>query len=1853
MPLLENLLSPGTIERLGWMLVHFLWQAAAVALLLAVLQRLLRRAGANARYAAACGALVLMVVLPVVTMQFVEVSGPVAEAGPPLELPSSPPVEPLPVTVIPAAELPPLEMTPQEITDAAPPVPLRETIIAAVEPALPYVVLGWLAGVLGLSAWHLGGWTQLHRLKRRMAREADARLRTTLKELAAKLGIRRAVTLLESALVEVPTVLGWLRPVILIPASALTGLTPDQLRAILAHELAHIRRCDYLANILQTVVEILGFYHPAVWWVSSRIRIERENCCDDLAVHVCGNSLQYARALTCLEETRHSRSDLALAASGGSLMARIARLLGRPAVDDRRFAWLPGLIALLLVIGVIIPAAIVLASPNTLPATHSDGPEPNQVLVKFSLFPSASPNKVVDLETRNLLAGILAKENLQPLREIVHADPQQNVTLGELLETWVAKKPMMPETMGVVIDVLQSRGYLQGEAMAETLANDNQAARISIGSTEMLRSPTDPTSAPRSVMLGTFVEVTPHLSQQSPDRIRLDLLTRWTQRDDPNDRSDAPIISTTEMTTSIAMLDGQCVALATENTGKSDARLYMLLVSPTKVVKPQAAHTDTTVFVEVLHKNGASEPNETQIHTDWVIAKVRTETVLDRTTRRLIGDVLAAEKPQAAKELADGGEMTLGQAIRKYAASQSLSPETGQALISLLKTLELATIQASSSLIAVDGRQFELRNISGEWFMSRLLRPAQAGEEPNLIRLEYGTTIKGTARAENDASVTLDMDVWSSEPEPKADPNGLPVVRRAATSTTVNVPGDRYFSLLLESPNRESRQTQEVESLLVMVKPSITKPAPQAEVAQTQVLFLNHTTAQKAKELLPREYQQYVQPEDCDDSHADEPGRILTITAPAAIADAIQKRVAELDKPPRQVLLDVRVVEMKRASLLNLGVEWSLPPLQTGGFYDGGDWTKAISIGYSADSTPKSSLLAALNQLETTGQGEIVTNPQIVALDGGTAQLRSIREEWFLMSGDPSTFLPPELQNIESGTIVTMTPHVGDNNDIALEMAIEASESLGRGRAPDLPIVTRRQAKNKVTIMNGGTVAVAGLTARSAQQTGQTMNELAIFVTATLVPENGRVVSSIPSPRETASPGARAGRVESANSANHNQTLANDAHLGRLENARRMHANLDPLVRAISVEIARIEQDQIALRQTRAEANPELVRQRALLDVLQDKFHSRWTELEQEFDRDLLVLSPRTMADRDAYVNSDPLVQDLAAGIVSMEKELSVLRQTHLLSHPTLQQKQGNLQDLYRRLEDRRKTLRDEFDAGARTVRQRSPTDPQRISATFTRDDLLAVLARISEHFGEDIAVDRSVRTQPITAGLVEASMETALREILRETPYTFKRTSETNHPTYLVYRPIAAEFEQADLLQALDQIAEMAEVPIIPAPSVQGRITAQLKETDLEAALKIILQGTPFVFKRVGNYYVVGDSQSGDLGPLGMAVHGETQIHSTTAKTDSPTLSQIRPNKKQPAQIFLDVQIVEMERTDLTNLIAQWNLPAAKVDQTPPDGHRPEGIQIAFLPDRARTDSFWDELRLLVTTHRARIMDNPQAVSTDGRPIELLSFGEVWAHYPDAESARKAARGREECRKVLAGTSLLTTATVADGNSITLEMELGADDRSTKRRRDDRPIAMQRLARDSATVTDGGIVVVAGLPVRSQTKRTTKMIAVFVAPSRIPEDDPVVSFSPSHKAEASSVPGARQDESMERRQPGISGTFTDTDVLSVLERIASHFRAQIAVELVDAPFEAAVEQTLRGTLCAFKRQPEGDYLVYRPITATFDGNDLQEALRQIASMTRVPISIDPKVRGTASANAERYCLIFRAAVVSPDMPSA
>ena len=212
---------------------------------------------------------------------------------------------------------------------------------------MPWLVALWFAGVLFLSLRFLGGLVVAQRLKRRRASEAIQQWQEKLSSLRGRLRVSRPVRLCESVLVEVPTVIGWLRPVILVPASALTGLSAEQLEALLAHELAHIKRYDYLINLIQTAVETLLFYHPAVWWLSAQIRQEREHCCDDLAVATCGDVLTYARALAELEQLRSVAPQLAVAANGGALINRIQRLVGSPARASHRFeSWLAGVIAL-------------------------------------------------------------------------------------------------------------------------------------------------------------------------------------------------------------------------------------------------------------------------------------------------------------------------------------------------------------------------------------------------------------------------------------------------------------------------------------------------------------------------------------------------------------------------------------------------------------------------------------------------------------------------------------------------------------------------------------------------------------------------------------------------------------------------------------------------------------------------------------------------------------------------------------------------------------------------------------------------------------------------------------------------------------------------------------------------------------------------------------------------------------------------------------------------------------------------------------------------------------------------------------------------------------------------------------------------------------------------------------------------------------------------------------------------------------------------------------------------------------------------------------------------------------------
>ena len=212
----------------------------------------------------------------------------------------------------------------------------------------PWLTPFWLAGVIAFQLHSLVSWVAARRMLRRGVCSVPDVWEARFVRLRERLRISTTVALLESCLADVPVVIGYLRPVVLVPVGMLAGMPAAQIDAILLHELAHVRRRDYLVNALQTVVEGFLFYHPAVWWISGVIRAERENCCDDLVVATSGDAREYAAALAALEQTRWAAHDAALAVTGGNLMKRIRRLLNP--LDAPRTAISPVLSAAILTI---------------------------------------------------------------------------------------------------------------------------------------------------------------------------------------------------------------------------------------------------------------------------------------------------------------------------------------------------------------------------------------------------------------------------------------------------------------------------------------------------------------------------------------------------------------------------------------------------------------------------------------------------------------------------------------------------------------------------------------------------------------------------------------------------------------------------------------------------------------------------------------------------------------------------------------------------------------------------------------------------------------------------------------------------------------------------------------------------------------------------------------------------------------------------------------------------------------------------------------------------------------------------------------------------------------------------------------------------------------------------------------------------------------------------------------------------------------------------------------------------------------------------------------------------------------
>jgi beta-lactamase regulating signal transducer with metallopeptidase domain len=372
-----NLIAPEVIQRFAGSLLHFIWQGAVIAMITAAGLRMLRHRSAEARYAFAIGSLVCMLAAPLFTVAFYSQTGAVA------------------MQLILALKLASTE---------------GQSAATAIQASLwaQRILLTWCIGVLVFGTRLVVGW----RLSWRLVKTADEILTPAVieifKNVRERLGLRGPIRLLAHVRLDSPVVVGWLRPAVLLPVSLISGFTSEQLQAILAHELAHIRRHDFVVNFLQRCVESILFYHPAVWWLSKRIRAEREHCCDDIAIRLCGSRKIYAQALIELERARQPRPALAVAAADGAVLQRFRRVLGMStSVVDWQSA-----VGTLLFLGVWVVVGVWQSA--TLQATPAVAAKP--LIAASAILPAVKAPEAV-AESVNTIAAILTAQPIQPIAE--------------------------------------------------------------------------------------------------------------------------------------------------------------------------------------------------------------------------------------------------------------------------------------------------------------------------------------------------------------------------------------------------------------------------------------------------------------------------------------------------------------------------------------------------------------------------------------------------------------------------------------------------------------------------------------------------------------------------------------------------------------------------------------------------------------------------------------------------------------------------------------------------------------------------------------------------------------------------------------------------------------------------------------------------------------------------------------------------------------------------------------------------------------------------------------------------------------------------------------------------------------------------------------------------------------------------------------------------------------------------------------------------------------------------------------------------------------------------------------------
>jgi hypothetical protein len=391
---------------------------------------------------------------------------------------------------------------------------------------MPWLVGAWLCGVAFFSLRFAGGILLLEQKRRGPLGEPSPRILAACCELQHRLGLTRAIRYLECGWVRAPAVIGWLRPVILLPVWAATGLSEAQFRAVIAHELAHIRRHDFLVNLLQIFVETVLFYHPAIWWLNARIRAERELCCDEIAVRLTGDRLEYARVLTLMAECEQAPV-LAMAANRGPLSQRIFHILGKkPFGAGQRMAGVTAGILFLIaafgaanaLIGIAYPVPMAHAkarlqtvlSSSRIAANHlarqvlqADGPAPKSIPSSLPGLDGATAGKMAASERTDATAENQAEalplpdlSRLLPTETLI--TPAQSSDPGAELAANTARSTTTPKAQACVLPAITHSANLQ-----EVSGSDLRTVAVEINGTPkqfLLDIGTNPTQVSQSTV---------------------------------------------------------------------------------------------------------------------------------------------------------------------------------------------------------------------------------------------------------------------------------------------------------------------------------------------------------------------------------------------------------------------------------------------------------------------------------------------------------------------------------------------------------------------------------------------------------------------------------------------------------------------------------------------------------------------------------------------------------------------------------------------------------------------------------------------------------------------------------------------------------------------------------------------------------------------------------------------------------------------------------------------------------------------------------------------------------------------------------------------------------------------------------------------------------------------------------------------------------------------------------------------------------------------------------------------------------------------------------------------------------